>query len=97
MCRLFLIAGHGAKPHSPEYLANIQLVDAQIKKFVSVVEKFYAHDGATAYVMTAVTYPLGVFVKGSGWLKLAFKDDKQMLKDVRLVSFFIGVLGSRDD
>jgi len=45
--------GHGAKPHSAEYLANIELVDAEIKKFVSVVEKFYAHDAATAYVMTA--------------------------------------------
>jgi len=45
--------GHGAKPHSAEYLANIELVDAQIKKFVSVVEKFYAHDGATAYIMTS--------------------------------------------
>ena len=49
------ILGHGAKPHSSEYLSNIEFVDAQIKKFVSVVEKFYAHDGATAYVMTAVS------------------------------------------
>ena len=44
----FYTNGQGSKPHSPEYLANIQFIVVQIKKFVSVVEKFYAHDGVTA-------------------------------------------------
>ncbi|KAH3811946.1 hypothetical protein DPMN_140364 [Dreissena polymorpha] len=45
--------GHSNKPHSEAYLANIRLVDAGIQQVVELVEDFYNHDGATAYVMSA--------------------------------------------
>ncbi|KAK3581195.1 hypothetical protein CHS0354_024730, partial [Potamilus streckersoni] len=44
--------GHSHKPYSQEYLKNIQLVDAGIKKMYNLFEEFYP-DRQTAYIMSA--------------------------------------------
>ncbi|KAK6333928.1 Glycosyl phosphatidyl inositol anchor synthesis, variant 3 [Orbilia blumenaviensis] len=45
--------GHGFRPYSPEYLWNIQVVDAGVQDLVDTVERFYGNDGKTAWVFTA--------------------------------------------
>ncbi|KAJ1978105.1 Glycosyl phosphatidyl inositol anchor synthesis, partial [Dimargaris xerosporica] len=45
--------GHAHRPHSPEYLNNIRIVDRGIKQIVARVEKFFDYDDKTAYVFTA--------------------------------------------
>lgn len=45
--------GHAFKPHSAEYLGNVEFVDAGIKEAVARIEEFYGHDGQTAYIYTA--------------------------------------------
>lgn len=45
--------GHAFKPHSKEYLENVEFVDAGIKKAVEELESFYENDGKTAYIYTA--------------------------------------------
>ena len=45
--------GHVHKPHSQQYRDNINSVDEGIRRMVSVVEKYFRHDGRTAYIMTA--------------------------------------------
>ncbi|KAK6356616.1 Glycosyl phosphatidyl inositol anchor synthesis, variant 2 [Orbilia javanica] len=45
--------GHGFRPYSPEYLWNIQVVDAGVQDLVNTVDKFYGNDGKTAWVFTA--------------------------------------------
>ncbi|KAA8564351.1 hypothetical protein EYC84_011295 [Monilinia fructicola] len=47
-----LIAGHGYRPYSKEYLYNLKIVDEGIKEVTKVIEDFY-HDGKTAFVFTA--------------------------------------------
>ncbi|KAK6022704.1 phosphatidylinositolglycan class [Ostertagia ostertagi] len=44
--------GHGNKPHSKEYLDNIQVVDRGIERTQQVFNEFF-NDEATAFVMTA--------------------------------------------
>ncbi|PIO72831.1 hypothetical protein TELCIR_05209 [Teladorsagia circumcincta] len=44
--------GHGNKPHSQEYLDNIQVVDRGIERTQRAVNKFF-NDESTAFVMTA--------------------------------------------
>ncbi|CAD5110957.1 DgyrCDS311 [Dimorphilus gyrociliatus] len=45
--------GHAYKPHSRQYLDNINVVDDIIKKSVERIEEFYNNDKKTAYVFTA--------------------------------------------
>lgn len=45
--------GHAFKPHSREYLENVEFVDAGIKTAVEQLETFYGNDGQTAYIYTA--------------------------------------------
>ncbi len=45
--------GHAFKPHSKEYLENVEFVDQGIKKAVKLLEEFFEHDGRTAYIYTA--------------------------------------------
>lgn len=45
--------GHAFKPHSPEYLGNVEFVDAGIKQAVKMIEDFYGNDGKTAFIYTA--------------------------------------------
>uniref|UniRef100_A0A2C9JNT5 GPI ethanolamine phosphate transferase 1 n=1 Tax=Biomphalaria glabrata TaxID=6526 RepID=A0A2C9JNT5_BIOGL len=45
--------GHAHKPHSLAYSKNINLVDSEIQKMVSMIENFYGNDSLTSYVMTA--------------------------------------------
>ncbi|KAK6509928.1 Glycosyl phosphatidyl inositol anchor synthesis, variant 2 [Arthrobotrys musiformis] len=45
--------GHGFRPYSPEYLWNIQVVDAGVQDLVDTVNNFYGNDGKTAWVFTA--------------------------------------------
>ncbi|XP_066152111.1 GPI ethanolamine phosphate transferase 1-like isoform X1 [Euwallacea fornicatus] len=45
-------AGHGYKPHSKEYVQNIQLVDRNVRKISQMFEKVF-NDKKTAYVFTA--------------------------------------------
>ncbi|KAJ0396969.1 hypothetical protein P43SY_008631 [Pythium insidiosum] len=45
--------GHAHRPASRDYLHNIALVDELVEKIHAMVEDFYDHDGATAYVFTA--------------------------------------------
>ena len=45
--------GHAYGPNSKEYLDNIKVVDEGIKETVKLIEKYYGHDGKTAYVFTA--------------------------------------------
>ncbi|KAK7072612.1 hypothetical protein SK128_000726, partial [Halocaridina rubra] len=44
--------GHAHKPHSEEYLQNIEIVDKGVERIVNVFEDFYL-DKKTAYVFTA--------------------------------------------
>lgn len=44
--------GHTHRPHSQEYLNNIKVVDAGIKKIERILKDFYTDD-ATAFVVTA--------------------------------------------
>ncbi|XP_068712395.1 GPI ethanolamine phosphate transferase 1-like [Montipora foliosa] len=45
--------GHAHRPTSTEYLKNIGVVDKGIQEIEKLIEKFYDHDGLTAYVVTA--------------------------------------------
>lgn len=45
--------GHAHKPHSREYLENVEYVDAKIKEAVAMLDAFYENDGKTAYLFTA--------------------------------------------
>ncbi|KAJ2721731.1 Glycosyl phosphatidyl inositol anchor synthesis [Coemansia sp. Benny D115] len=45
--------GHGFKPFSQEYLANIRLVDRGIQRLTAQLDEFFGNDGQTAYVFTA--------------------------------------------
>ncbi|KAI9226786.1 MAG: Phosphatidylinositolglycan class N-domain-containing protein [Piptocephalis tieghemiana] len=45
--------GHAFRPHSPEYLRNIRVVDAGIRRMEQLIENYYGHDGRTAYVFTS--------------------------------------------
>jgi len=45
--------GHAFKPHSKEYLENVEYVDAGIKEAVRQIEAFYEDDGKTAFIYTA--------------------------------------------
>ncbi|KAK4311784.1 hypothetical protein Pmani_016741 [Petrolisthes manimaculis] len=44
--------GHAHKPHSEEYLRNIEVVDRGVQRIVEVFEEFY-QDQQTAYVFTS--------------------------------------------
>ena len=44
--------GHSYRPYSKEYLHNIKVVDAGVRKITHMMDNFYA-DGKTAYVFTA--------------------------------------------
>jgi GPI ethanolamine phosphate transferase 1 len=44
--------GHSYRPYSKEYLHNIKVVDAGVKRITNLIEDFYG-DGKTAYVFTA--------------------------------------------
>ncbi|XP_065343687.1 GPI ethanolamine phosphate transferase 1 [Cloeon dipterum] len=46
-------AGHATKPHSYEYLSNIQLVDKGIQEIERAIEGYFNNDGKTVYVFTA--------------------------------------------
>lgn len=45
--------GHAYRPYSKEYLRNIKVVDAGVKKLNKLIDKFYDNDGKTAWVFTA--------------------------------------------
>ncbi|GLD94835.1 hypothetical protein PINS_up003460 [Pythium insidiosum] len=45
--------GHAHRPASRDYEHNIALVDELVERIHALVEDFYDHDGATAYVFTA--------------------------------------------
>lgn len=45
--------GHSYRPYSDEYLRNLQVVDEGVRRTVEVIERFYDHDGRTAFVFTA--------------------------------------------
>ncbi|KAF1809247.1 PigN-domain-containing protein [Eremomyces bilateralis CBS 781.70] len=44
--------GHGFRPYSKEYLHNIKVVDAGLKRVTALIDNFY-NDGKTAYIFTA--------------------------------------------
>jgi GPI ethanolamine phosphate transferase 1 len=45
--------GHSFRPHSKEYMRNIQVVDSIVKKTETLLEHFYGSDGKTAFIFTA--------------------------------------------
>ncbi|KAK3086188.1 hypothetical protein FSP39_014966 [Pinctada imbricata] len=45
--------GHSHKPFSEDYMENIRTVDKGIENLVKLMDEFYHHDNATAYVMSA--------------------------------------------
>ncbi|GFO46741.1 GPI ethanolamine phosphate transferase 1 [Plakobranchus ocellatus] len=45
--------GHSNKPHSREYLNNIEIVDKGIRETVKLINEFYNNDGRTVFLMTA--------------------------------------------
>lgn len=45
--------GHRHNPRSPEYRRNIRLVDRGIEKMVDLFDRYWRHDGRTAFVFTA--------------------------------------------
>ena len=45
--------GHSNKPHSPEFVRNLKLVDNGIKEIFRICENFWRHDGRTSYIFTA--------------------------------------------
>jgi phosphatidylinositol glycan class N len=45
--------GHAFRPHSKEYMRNIQVVDSIVKKTEDLLDNFYGNDGKTAFVFTA--------------------------------------------
>ncbi|XP_065058696.1 GPI ethanolamine phosphate transferase 1-like isoform X2 [Rhopilema esculentum] len=47
------VNGHGYRPHSQEYLNNINSVDSGIKRMMQIFERFYKNDNKTAYIMTS--------------------------------------------
>ncbi|KAF4520463.1 hypothetical protein B566_EDAN004714 [Ephemera danica] len=46
-------AGHATKPHSRQYIDNINLVDDAIKQVEKAVNKFYGNDNKTAFIFTS--------------------------------------------
>jgi len=45
--------GHAFRPHSKEYMRNIEVVDSIVHRTEKLLDEFYAHDGKTAFVFTA--------------------------------------------
>ena len=45
--------GHVHKPHSHQYRDNINVVDDGVKRMVEVIEKYFRHDGRTAFLLTS--------------------------------------------
>ena len=45
--------GHVNKPHSEQYTDNINLVDRGVVEVMETVEKYFRHDGRTAYILTS--------------------------------------------
>lgn len=45
--------GHGNKPHSKEYIDNIDLVDRGVKQITEMIENFYGNDEKTSFIFTA--------------------------------------------
>ncbi len=45
--------GHAHGPHSKQYVDNIAYVDGRVKQSVEMIEKFYGHDGQSAYLFTS--------------------------------------------
>ncbi|KAH9259862.1 hypothetical protein BASA82_001177 [Batrachochytrium salamandrivorans] len=46
-------SGHSHRPNSPEYYANINIVDKGVERVETMLQKFYNNDGQTATVFTA--------------------------------------------
>ncbi|KAF8644368.1 hypothetical protein AX16_008507 [Volvariella volvacea WC 439] len=44
--------GHSYRPHSPEYMRNIEVVDSIVQKLEGLVKEFY-HDEETSFIFTA--------------------------------------------
>ncbi|KAJ7757539.1 Phosphatidylinositolglycan class N-domain-containing protein [Mycena metata] len=44
--------GHSYRPHSPEYMNNIKVVDDVVRRTETLIQQFY-QDGETSYVFTA--------------------------------------------
>jgi phosphatidylinositol glycan class N len=45
--------GHAFRPHSKEYMHNIEVVDSIVQRTERLLDDFYGHDGKTAFVFTA--------------------------------------------
>ncbi|TRY73706.1 hypothetical protein TCAL_00914 [Tigriopus californicus] len=45
--------GHRHNPRSPEYQRNIRMVDQGIERMVELFDRYWRHDGRTAFVFTA--------------------------------------------